>query len=392
MRQALRWLCGGLIGLVLLVSIGLVGGFFWLRQSLPVVDGTIEVQALGAPVEVVRDAHAVPHIEAESFADAVFAQGFVHAQDRLWQMDFRRRLGSGRLAEVLGPAALPTDRFIRTLGFERAARASLAHLRPDTLVLLEAYAAGVNAYLATRSGPLPLEFLILDYEPEPWTPVDSLVWMRVLALDLSGNWRDELLRARLARRLSSDQIADLWPESTAAPITLVELAQALPADALAAVLPPAPPPGLGSNAWVLDGSRTTSGAPLLANDPHLGLSAPGPWYLAHLKTPERELIGATMPGLPGVVLGHNGKIAWGFTNTGPDTQDLFVERVDPDDASQYLTPDGFAPFAIRDEVILVDGAEPETLRVRETRHGPVLSDLLPRRRRAPCSRAIRCWR
>jgi penicillin G amidase len=378
MRLALRWLCGGLIGLVLLASIGLAGGYIWLRQSLPVVEGTIEVQGLAAPVRIVRDAHAVPHIEAESFEDAIFAQGFVHAQDRLWQMDFRRRLGAGRLAEVLGPAGLPTDRLIRTLGFERAAKASLAHLRPDTLALLEAYAAGVNAWLATRTGPLPLEFLILGYEPEPWAPSDSLVWMRVLALDLSSNWRDELLRARLARRLSEDQIADLWPGSAAsAPVTLVEIARGLPADALAAALPPAPPPGMGSNAWVLDGSRTTSGAPLLANDPHLALSAPGPWYLAHLKAPERELIGATMPGLPGVVLGHNGSIAWGFTNTGPDTQDLFVERVDPDDPTRYLTPDGFAPFATRDEVIEVEGADAVTLRVRETRHGPVLSDLLP---------------
>jgi penicillin amidase len=378
MARALRWLCGGLIGLVLLASIGLAGGYIWLRQSLPVVDGTIEVPGLAAPVAIVRDVHAVPHIEAGSFEDAIFAQGFVHAQDRLWQMDFRRRLGSGRLAEVLGPGALPTDRLIRTLGFAPAAQASLAQLRPGTVALLEAYAAGVNAYLATRTGPLPPEFLILGYEPEPWTPVDSLVWMRVLALDLSGNWRDELLRARLAKHLSADQIADLWPDSvTSAPVTLVELAQGLPADALAAALPPAPPPGLGSNAWVLDGSRTASGAPLLANDPHLGLSAPGPWYLAHLKTPGRELIGATMPGLPGVVLGHNGTIAWGFTNTGPDTQDLFVERVDPDDPSQYLTPDGFAPFTIRDEVIEVDGAAPVTLRVRGTRHGPVLSDLLP---------------
>ncbi|HEX5079121.1 MAG TPA: penicillin acylase family protein, partial [Geminicoccaceae bacterium] len=330
----------------------------------------------------------------------------VHAQDRLWQMDFRRRVGSGRLAEVLGPAALPTDRFMRTLGLARAASASLAHLRPDTVVLLEAYAAGVNAYLATRSGPLPLEFLILGYQPEPWTAVDSLVWMRVLALNLSGNWRDELLRARLARRLSPEQIADLWPADEAdTPITLaasaparpasrsdaapfraaaaavddavLQLARRLPADALAAALPTAPPSGMGSNAWVLAGSRTASGAPLLANDPHLGLSAPGPWYLAHLAAPERELIGASMPGLPGVVLGHNGVIAWGFTNTGPDTQDLFVERLDPADPARYLTPEGSAPFATRDEVIRVKGGEAVSLRVRETRHGPVLSDLLP---------------
>jgi len=377
MNRALRWLLGGLIGLALLVSIGLATGYIWLRQSLPTVDDTLEVAGLAAPVRIVRDAHAVPHIEAASLEDAIFAQGFVHAQDRLWQMDFRRRLGAGRLAEVMGQAALPTDRFMRTLGLYRVAAASIAHLPQGTIALLEAYAAGFNAYLATRTGPLPPEFLIFGYQPEPWQPADSLVFLRLLALDLSVNWRDELLRARLAKRLSESQIADLWPDSTDAPITMVELARGLPADALAAVLPPAPPPGQGSNAWVVDASRTTTGAPLLANDPHLRLGAPGPWYLAHLKSPERELIGASMPGLPGVVLGHNGHIAWGFTNTGPDTQDLFIERVDPDDPGQYLTPDGPAPFAARDEVILVADSEPETLRVRATRHGPVLSDLLP---------------
>ena len=377
MRRALRWLLGGLLGLVMLTATLAAGGYLWLRQSLPQIEGTVEVAGLAAPVQVVRDRYAVPHIEAASFVDAVFAQGFVHAQDRLWQMDFRRRLGSGRLAEVLGAQALPTDRFIRTLGLRRAAEASLDHLRPDIQALLEAYAAGVNAYLATRSGPLPPEFLILGYEPEPWQPADSLVWMRVLALDLSRNWRDELLRARLAKRLSDQQIADLWPGSALTPITLAALARSLPADALAAALPPGPPPGLGSNAWVLGGSRTASGAPLLANDPHLQLSAPGPWYLAHLETPERSLIGATMPGLPGVTLGHNGHIAWGFTNTGPDSQDLFVERVDPDDPTRYLTPTGWQPFASHDEVITVKDSAPVTLRVRATRHGPVLSDLLP---------------
>ncbi|MEM7025955.1 MAG: penicillin acylase family protein, partial [Pseudomonadota bacterium] len=314
MRRTLRWLLGGTLALVLLASAGLAGGYMWLRQSLPVVDGTIEVAGLDAPVEIVRGEYAVPHIRATSLRDAVFAQGFVHAQDRLWQMDFRRRLGAGRLAEIVGAAALPTDRFMRTLGLYRAAEASQAFLRPDTVALLEAYAAGVNAQLATRTGPLPPEFLILGYAPEPWTPVDSLVWMRVLALDLSRNWRDELLRARLAKRLSPEQIEDLWPGDTdPAPATLVELAQTLVVEILATAVPPGPPPGMGSNAWVLDGSRTQSGAPLLANDPHLRLRAPGPWYLAHLAAPDYDAIGATMPGLPGIVLGHNQSIAWGFT-------------------------------------------------------------------------------
>jgi penicillin amidase len=379
LRRVWRWLGWTLAVLFALIVVGAGGGYLWLRGSLPQIDGEIRVKGLAGPVTVVRDPWAIPHIEAASLLDATFALGFVHAQDRLWQMEFQRRLGAGRLAEIAGPATLPTDRYIRTLGLYRRAEASLAHLAPATRAWLEAYAAGVNAYLATRTGPLPPEFLLLgDHDIEPWKPADSLVWLRVMALDLSVNYHDELLRARLARRLSADQIADIWPDYPAsAPITLVELARALPSDEMAAVLPPAPEGAKGSNAWVLAGNRTQTGAPLLANDPHLGLQAPGVWYLADLDLPELELAGATLPGVPGIVLGQNGSIAWGFTTTGSDTQDLFIERIDPANPGRYLTPDGSAPFAIREEIIRVKGGPPVHLRVRETRHGPVLSDLLP---------------
>jgi penicillin G amidase len=378
-RRLLRWVAWSLGGLVLLSAAIAAGGYLWLRQSLPQVDGAIEVAGLEAPVTIVRDRWAIPHIEAERLLDASFALGFVHAQDRLWQMEFQRRLGAGRLAEILGAAALPSDRFMRTLGLYRQAEASLAHLAPDTVAWLEAYAAGVNAYLATRTGPLPPEFLILRHgEVAPWRPADSLVWLRVMALDLATNYRDELARVRLARRLSKEQIADLWPPYPAsAPITLAELARVVPWDQLAAVLPSAPPGGIGSNAWVVDPARSTTGGALLANDPHLHLQAPGVWYLAQLETPELALAGATLPGIPAVVLGHNGTIAWGFTNTGADTQDLFVERVDPEDPARYLTPGGSAPFAVREELIEIAGGAPVALSVRATRHGPVLSDLLP---------------
>ena len=189
---------------------------------------------------------------------------------------------------------------------------------------------------------------------------------------------DELARARLARRLSKEQIADLWPPyPDNAPITLAELARALPWDQLAAVLPPAPPGGIGSNAWVVGPARSTTGGALLANDPHLHLQAPGVWYLAHLATPGLELVRATLPGLPAVVLGHNSAIAWGFTNTGADTQDLFIERVDPENPTRYLTPGGAAPFAVREEIIEVAGGARVALSVRTARHGPVISDLLP---------------
>jgi penicillin G amidase len=378
-RRVARWLGLALIGVVLLGALGLGGGYLWLRGSLPQVDGEVVVAGLDAPVTVVRDRWAIPHIEAGNLHDASFALGFVHAQDRLWQMEFQRRLGAGRLAEILGPGALPSDRFMRTLGLYRLAEASLAHLEPDTVAWLQAYAAGVNAYLQTRTGPLPPEFLILRHlELEPWRPADSLAWLRVLALDLATNYQDELSRARLARRLSAEQIADIWPTYPEdAPVTLIELARALPWDELAAALPPAAPGGIGSNAWVVGPGRSTTGGALLANDSHLGLQAPGVWYLAHLETPGLGLVGATLPGLPAVVLGHNGTIAWGFTNTGADTQDLLIERVDPADPTRYLTPDGAAPFEMREEPIGVAGAPPITLAVRATRHGPVISDLLP---------------
>ena len=378
MRRLARWLGWGLLGLLGLGALGLGGGYLWLRQSLPQIDGEIRVAGLAAPVTVVRDQWAIPHIEAASLTDAVFALGFVHAQDRLWQMEFQRRVGAGRLAEIVGGAALPTDRFMRTLGLYRRAAASFDHLSQATRAWLEAYAAGVNAYLKVRSGPLPPEFLILgEPEIEPWTPADSLVWLRVMALDLGTNYRDELLRARLSTRLSDQQIADIWPEYPKdAPVTLAALTKGLGLEALAAVLPAAAVARDGSNAWVLAGSRTRTGAPLLANDPHLGLQAPGVWYLAHLKTQGLELIGATLPGVPAIVLGHNGAAAWGLTNTGADVEDLFIERLDPADRGRYLTPEGSAPFAVRKEVIKVKGAAPVTISVRETRHGPVFSDLM----------------
>jgi penicillin amidase len=376
LRRLARWLGLGLLGLLALLVFVAGGGYLWLRQSLPQIEGEIRVQGLKAPVTVVRDRWAIPHIEAMSLEDAVFALGFVHAQDRLWQMEFQRRVGAGRLAEIVGGGAVPTDRYMRTLGLYRRAAASLVHLSSDTRAWLEAYARGVNAYLATRSGPLPPEFLLLRHAGiEPWTPADSLVWLRLLALDLGTNYRDELLRARLSTRLSDRQIEDIWPP--------------YPDDAPVTLAPPTQEPGPktpaagrsgsgdGSNAWVLAGSRTRSGAPLLANDPHLGLQAPGVWYLAQLKTPGQELTGATLPGLPAVVLGHNGALAWGFTNTGADVQDLFIERLDPADPGRYLTPGGPAPFTVRAESIRVKGAPPVTMSVRETRHGPVLSDLMP---------------
>ncbi|GAB4475597.1 MAG: penicillin acylase family protein [Burkholderiaceae bacterium] len=373
------------------------GGLAWYRQaSLPAHEGERSVPGLAAPVSIVRDAHAVPDIRAETEADALFALGYVHAQDRLWQIDFNRRIAQGRVAEILGPAAVDTDRFLRTLGVHRVAQSIVANLDAETRALLDAYAAGVNAYLATRTEALPPEFFLLRAPaPEPWTAADSVAWSLMMAWDLSRTYLNELARLRLATRLTRAEIDEFRPpypgDAPPAVADYVELYRVLglarggatavieQAARLAAAHPVAgfgEGEGIGSNNWVVAGSRTASGKPLLANDPHLGLTVPSVWYFARLRAPGLDVFGATLPGVPYVVLGRNTRVAWGFTNTGSDVQDLYLERINPADPDEYQTPDGYARFATRTEVIRVRGAEDVRLVVRATRHGPVISGAL----------------
>ncbi len=387
----MRWvwrIVAGLFGLGVVVPALAVGGYWWwLCTGLPSYDGTLTVAGLGAPVRIVRDGRAVPRIQAQSMDDAYFALGYAHAQDRLWQMDLMRRLGAGRVAEVVPQAFTPwavrLDRSMRALGLYRLAQSSYESLAPDVQRALVAYAAGVNAWLGTRHGPLPMEFHILGYRPEPWKPADSLVWGKLEALQLSGNFREELLRARLLLRLSPQEVSDLYPTGSPGPVTLAgdltglgdRFATLL--NDVAGALPPPLGPDTASDEWVIAGEKTTTGHPILANDPHLALQAPVTWYLARIETPDLTLSGATVPGVPFHVLGHNGTIAWGVTSTGSDTEDLFVERLDPISRDRYLTPDGPRPFEIRDELIHRRGAPDLTVTVRATRHGPVLPDDSP---------------
>ena len=375
MARALR----GVLILLLIVLLVLVAGYIYLRGSLPQVRGSVELPGLINTVEVMRDQHAVPHIFAESKEDAYFALGFVHAQDRLWQMEFQRRVGAGRLAEVVGEAALGGDKFLRTLGVYRYAEATVPNLSDEARATMTAYVNGINTFLETRSGPLPPEFLIFGLEPEPWTLPDVLVWGKMMAYNLGGNWDSEVLRARLSTRLDTSQVAELWPPYPGdAPITLPDfrtLYGQLELDSLWTNATHPLPLGTGSNNWVVDGSKSATGLPLLANDPHLGLQTPSLWYFAHLSAPGLEVIGATLPGTPSVLLGRNDRIAWGFTNTGPDVQDTFIEQVNPDNSDEYLTPEGYKPFGTRTELFRVAGEADVTLEVRETRHGPVISDV-----------------
>lgn len=373
MRRKIAIAAGGLLVILIFAALG---GFFWLRTSLPKTSGTVALAGLERPVSIYRDANAIPHIFAESQRDAYFALGLVHAQDRLWQMEFLRRLGSGRLSEILGARLIGTDKYIRTLGLPRVAAETFENASPAAKAALIAYADGVNVWLGVRNGALPPEFLLLRYEPGAWKPTDPLLWSRLMAIRLGRNVGAERVRLRVAEALAenglpAEMIHDLWPTAAAEPTTI------------ASGLPLPGPPLLrdsGSNGWVVHGDRTETGKPILANDPHLRFGAPILWYLAHIEAPDLSLTGATVPGVPFMILGHNGSIAWGMTNGGGDVEDYFLETVESDDPGRYRTPAGSRAFNVRREVIQVKDADPVAFTVRGTRHGPVLSDLNAGRR------------
>ena len=379
-----RRLAIGAVLVIVGVNFAAAAGLFWLRGSLPTLDGDrIVNQGPGAPTTLARDAAGTVFIRAETPEDAVYALGFAHAQDRLWQMEMMRRIGAGRVSELIGEAGLRFDKMIRTLGLYRLAEANADRLSPEALAHLEAYAAGVNAYLEHRSGPLPPEFLVAGIDPEPWRPADSLVWGRLMSLQLAGNWFSEILRARMLKAgLTAADLEVLYAPfpGDSPPITTpgqqaVEHLDAARLARLSASIPADLMPRRASNAWALSGSRTPTGKPVLAGDPHLGFESPNLWYLARLEAPGFLRAGAFVPGVPMLVIGHNGHVAWSFTTTHSDTQDLFVEQLDPGDPGRYRVPGGTAAFDTRTETFAV-GDEVIEHTVRVTRHGPVVSDAM----------------
>lgn len=380
MRNGLRRVAWGILGLVAVAAAGL-GVYVWV--VLPDIDGALSVAGVTSEVRIERDADGIPTIRAGNRDDALFGLGFVHAQDRLWQLETHRRIGSGRLAEAFGEPAIDTDRFLRALGVRRAAEAQWAHSGPDARAAILAYTAGINAYVQRVMSARPPEFVVLGLAFEPWTPQDTIAWTTMMAWDLGGNWGGELLRLRLAMNLPVERINELLPPYPgASPLPTADYTalfrglklQGAVAQVAQLAAPESGVEGVGSNNWVVHGSHTTTGHPLLANDPHLKLSAPALWYFARLEAPGLHAAGATMPGLPIVVLGQNAHIAWGFTNTAPDVQDLYLEQVHPDDPMQYRTPDGWARFETVAETIRVRGKPDIPFLARGTRHGPVISD------------------
>jgi len=422
-----RVLLKALAAIVVLVALAAAAGYVYLRRSLPEVDGKTSVAGLSAPVDIVRDADAIPHVFASNKMDALFGLGYVHAQDRLWQMELQRRIGHGRLSEVLGAAALPQDRFLRTVGFGRAADTAWAATPQWAKQQIDAYVAGINAFIAAHHGStLPPEFSLLRFEPEPWTGADVIVWVKMMAWDLSANYAFELLRHDLMTAVGAERMAQLMPPYAADGLSILGAkagraaepggaggasANPAPTHPISATLPdqPYPPdePGgqsswtaafarglsggdpfvreillagarsesLGSNNWVVDGTLTASGRPLLANDPHLSARLPSTWYLAHLSGGDFEIIGATLPGAPAVALGRNRFIAWGATNVAADVEDLYRERLDST-GTRVEFRGAQEPITVIPETIAVKGSAPLRVDVRITRHGPLVSDAI----------------
>lgn len=388
MRSFWRWtvrLAGGLLVIVLLLAGGVVA---FVRYTIPPQAGSGSIAGLSASTQVRFDANGVPTIQAANEADAAAALGYLHARERLFQMELMRRGASGRLSEVLGSATLRADRLSVALDLRRRAEADYPQLPAETRALLDAYARGVNAWINERGSMAAVEFTLLG-TPEPWTPTDSLLWGKVMGLFLSGNFRTEIARYALAERLERAKIEELWPRDrtagTPGAAATVPGPSAAHVARLLAALPEfptdAPLPSHASNAWVIAGRHSETGAPLLANDPHLAFTFPALWYLVRIELPQRSLVGATSPGVPFLVLGQStgpqGGIAWGFTTTHADTQDVFVESITPGRPDHYDTPDGPRPFTVRTATIPVRNGDAIALRIRDTRHGPVLSDIDP---------------
>nr|WP_282138041.1 penicillin acylase family protein [Rossellomorea aquimaris] len=365
-------------GSILFIMLGiLIFANYYIDRSLPVTSGTISLNGLSQDVEVIRDKDGVPHILAQNEKDLYMAQGYVQAQDRLFQMDLSRRQASGRLSEVVGEKAIDRDKFFRTFGLRRAAEVSFTAYPDEAKQLLEWYADGVNAFMqeATDEGRLPIEFTLLGYKPEKWTPIDSLTIGKYMAFDLGGHWQGQAFRYWALENLPKDKAYDLFPSYPEdAPAILSDIGEVqvdMEQSFAGAVIPPE---FNGSNNWVVSGEKTASGKPLLADDPHLSLGTPSIWYQMHLESPQVNVSGVIFAGIPGIILGHNDQIAWGVTNTGPDVQDLYVEKQNEEDPSLFLYDEKWERATVIEEPIKVKDGDTIPYEVTITRHGPVISE------------------
>ncbi len=339
--------------------------FFLFYNSLPKTKGKVSLKGLKAEVEIIRDSWGVPHIFAQNEEDLFFACGYVHAQDRMWQMELSRRAGFGRLSEIFGERTLERDRYLRAIGLKEAVQKDFADLTPELKELLLAYSRGINSWMDSRKFDWPPEFLILGYHPHPWNLEDTLVIKEIMALLLSVDYKSELGRAKLIKKFGPEKALQILEEGVELPSydmkegTLPEWLKSQNSQ--------------GSNSWVLSGQRTESGRPLLANDPHLEISLPSVWYEIHLRCPSLNVIGVSFPGIPIIAIGHNDSIAWGVTSSFADVQDLYIEKLNGSQ-DKYLDSEGWKPILKKEEKIRVKGRkEAEILEVLWTEQGPIIS-------------------
>lgn len=371
MKKILLW---GAAVFVILAIILVVGINMFLSRGLPVTEGEVKVPGLTAPVKVTRDSSGVPHLVAENEHDLFLAQGYIQAQDRLFQMDLSRRQASGRLSEVIGNSTLDSDKYFRTLGLRRAAEASYNEYSTEGKEVLDVFAEGVNLYIKElqENGKWPVEMTILGYEPELWSAVDSLTIGKYMAFDLGGNWEDQAFRQYLLQNFSEEMAFDLFPEyPKEAPYIIGKDELDIGKSFANAVIPHE---YNGSNNWVVSGEKTASGKPLLADDPHLGLATPSVWYQMQLEAPSVNVSGVIFAGIPGIILGHNEQIAWGVTNVGPDVQDLYIEKRNPDKQNEFMYNGRWEEATVVKEPIKVKGEKAIDYEVVITRHGPVISE------------------
>ncbi|MCP4319987.1 MAG: penicillin acylase family protein [Hyphomicrobiales bacterium] len=397
MRRIIKALVRFIFVAVPLIILAAGAGYLWLARSLPPASGTMQISGLSDVVTIARDKNGVPHISGSTVEDVFAGLGFAHAQDRQWQMEVVRIAAQGRLSELFGDQTVDSDIWLRSMGFYEASKASYELLPDDAKRAVDAYSHGVNAWMTRENrsfaSKLPPEFVILNHTPEAWEPAHALSVLRMMSVTLGKNASEEVKRLAFARLgFSSQDIGELMPhlpgetapalpdltdllELNTGPLQVSEAGEAKNT----VLLPPGDQNHKGaSNNWVLSGSRTETGKPILANDPHLSLSAPSLWYLVHMKVEGGDgtsnYVGATTPGSPLILLGRGDHLAWGFTNTGSDVQDIFVEKINPDNADEYLTPDGWKAFDSREETIRIRGGDERKFTLRRTRHGPVLPD------------------
>ncbi len=381
----------------LLVTGGAVsaGAYYLLRRPVPRGRGRLKLRGLRAEAEILRDRWGIPHIYAGNLHDLFFAVGYAQAQDRLWQMEFHRRAASGTLAEVLGEDALEIDRLVRRVGFRRVAEVDWRDAEATEKAVLEAFSAGVNAYIA--GSRLPVEFGLLRYRPQPWHPVDTIAFGRFMSWTLSGNWDTEILRSWTVERFGAKVMEELEPLYPAGkPLVVPPGAEAKGANpslrddynAAAELLGALAGRGMSNN-WAVNGKKSATGKPLLANDPHLPLQMPSLWWEFHIDSPELKAAGSGLPATPSVIIGHNDRIAWGVTASMVDGDDLFVEKVNPDNPSQYAVEDGWADGEVVREEIKVRGrSRPVVEEVLITRHGPVISPAIKGETRTLALRSV----